>query len=87
MTDYDADRLEHQISGVAERAGLIPDGMWLSKWIVVGVAQSPEDPSKTAYFRLYSHGALPPHEAIGLLTVSADMILDDTRGPYEDDDE
>lgn len=84
---YDADRLENVIGhAAAAAAGFIPEGMWLNRWMVVGFAQNPERPAETAYFRLYPSGTMPPHEAIGLLSVSADMILDDTRSPYEDDE-
>ena len=74
----DTDRLERAITDAARTADSIPEGMFLSKWMVIGVAEDPDNPARHTYFRMPSNGYMAPHEALGLLQITAEMVMADT---------
>lgn len=75
----DTDRLERVIVDVARTDEAIPEGMFLAKWMVIGVAEDPNDPGRHTYFRMPSNGYMAPHEALGLLQITANMVMSDTE--------
>lgn len=79
----DTDRLERAIIDAAQKDDAIPDGMFLSKWLVIGVAEDPDNPGRHTYFRMPSNGYMAPHESLGLLQMAAEMVMSDTE--VEDD--
>lgn len=83
MNHANTDRLERVISAVAKEDDAIPEGMFLSKWLVIGVAEDPNNPGRHTYFRMPSNGYMAPHESLGLLQMAAEMVMSDTE--VEDD--
>ncbi len=83
----DTTRLEAAIQQVVTVQGSVPSNFYLSRWMVIGVAEDPEDPARHCYFRIPQGGYMAPHESLGLLHVVGDMIIDAvTEGEDYDDD-
>lgn len=78
MTEH-GDWLERVIEDVARAEDAIPAGMFLSKWLVIGVAEDPENKGRHTYFRMPSSGYMAPHESLGLLQMAAEMVMSDTE--------
>lgn len=82
----DTSRVEKVIDDFISSKALVPAGMFLSRWMVVGVAQDPEKPWRNCYFRIYPNGYMAQHEAVGLLELGISHVMEAAE-QEEDDDE
>lgn len=82
------DQLQTLIFDAGIESGQIPSDMWLTRWLVVGVSVNPAHPMTSwCYFRLNPSGGMAPHEVVGLLDLSLDMVRDEMNEVELDEDE